>query len=179
MNLYKCCHCKKDLPETSFYRDSSKRSGYLPRCKECFKLYRTKESLRLSEKKMMQKYPEKRAAILKKYYENHKDSYRETQKKYRLTPQFKINHRKHNAIRRARKLKAFVEPVNYYHIYEESNRKCFYCGKPLNFKEAEFDHYIPISRGGLHNTDNIRCSCMYCNRSKGAKMPKEVCHRLV
>ena len=41
-----------------------------------------------------------------------------------------------------------------------------------------FDHYIPISKGGLHTTENIRVSCGYCNRSKGSKMP-EVYHQMV
>jgi 5-methylcytosine-specific restriction endonuclease McrA len=176
MKWFKCCHCKTELPETSFYRDASKVNGHLPRCKECFKLYRTKEVLRISEKIMRSKNPEKRAIILKRYYEKNKLKHKNTQDKYRQTLEFQINHKKHCATRRARILNAFIEPVNYFIVYTESNKKCFYCGKQLKFKEVEFDHYIPISKGGLHKKDNIRCSCSSCNRFKGAKMPVEVCY---
>lgn len=176
MKILKCCHCKQYLPEENFYRDKSKPSGKKPRCKECEKEYLDKENRRQYEVNYRKEKPDKRRKIMRNYYEKHKESHNETQNKYRATEQFKINHRQHSAIRRARMAQAFIEPVNYYLVYLEYDKKCFYCGKLLEFNESEFDHYIPLAKKGLHKKDNIRCSCAFCNRSKGAKMPGEVCY---
>lgn len=180
MKWFKCCHCGKVKSEINFYRDRHKRSGYKPRCKDCEKLYKNKELRRQYEKEYRQKYPQKRALILSNYYKKNKKKFKSSQDRYRKTDQFKINHKKHGATRRAREAGAFFEEVDYKKVYLEEGGKCFYCGKKLSFSDAEFDHYIPISKNGLHKRDNIRCSCMYCNRSKGAKMPEgEVCHQMV
>lgn len=34
----------------------------------------------------------------------------------------------------------------------------------------EFDHVVPLSRGGPHAADNLTVACRRCNRSKGAKV---------
>jgi len=49
----------------------------------------------------------------------------------------------------------------------------------LAFSAVEFDHYIPIAKGGKHERNNIRVSCLQCNRSKAAKVPEEVCYQVV
>lgn len=48
---------------------------------------------------------------------------------------------------------------------------CFYCEGPL--EPCEFDHFIPISRGGSNWADNLVASCKACNASKNNKMPWE------
>lgn len=48
---------------------------------------------------------------------------------------------------------------------------CHLCGGEIESrKDLEFDHVIPIVRGGGETWDNIRPSHMFCNRSKGAKL---------
>jgi len=54
----------------------------------------------------------------------------------------------------------------YRNVQEQS---CIYCGKPA--KHA--DHYIPLTRGGLHCKDNIVPACLHCNLSKNNHMPDE------
>lgn len=39
---------------------------------------------------------------------------------------------------------------------------CFYCGGPFE----EIDHVVPIKSAGDHTIENVRPSCMPCNRSK-------------
>jgi len=172
MMYIKCCYCKKYKFFLYFYKDKSKPSGFKPRCKECEKLYINRKNRRLYEKKYRKKYPEKRRKILKKYYKNNKEKHKITQSKYRKTEQYKINHRKHVNKRRALMKNAFVEDVDYYEIYIKYNCKCVYCNKNLTFDEVEFDHFIPISKGGFHEKKNIKSSCLKCNRSKGAQMPQ-------
>ena len=47
-------------------------------------------------------------------------------------------------------------------------------GKPLRRKNYEFDHhYIPFSKGGSHDPENIRLITRKENRKKGAKVPED------
>ena len=175
----KCCHCEQDKKEDDFFRDKYRPSGRKPRCKECEKLYLDKDKRKIYEKEYRKKYPEKRSNILSKYYQKNKDQHRAVQDRYRQTESFKVNHKKHCTARRARMNNAFIEHVDYQEIYDSAKGLCFYCGIKLEYKEAEFDHYIPLAKGGLHEKKNMRCSCMFCNRSKGAKMPEEVTYQMV
>lgn len=47
-------------------------------------------------------------------------------------------------------------------LLEEYAGLCVYCLKPA----AEFDHVVPLSRGGAHTKDNLVPACGKCNREK-------------
>lgn len=47
-------------------------------------------------------------------------------------------------------------------ILENKNSKCPYCRERVK----EIDHKTPLSKGGLHELDNLEMLCMDCNRSK-------------
>ena len=51
--------------------------------------------------------------------------------------------------------------------------KCGWCG--VSFKEVTptIDHYIPLSRGGMHDDSNLQILCLSCNSSKNDKDPIE------
>lgn len=174
MDWFKCFHCGKEKPIDLFYRDRSRPSGRRPRCKECEKLYIDRARRRQYEKDYRTNNPEKRSIIMARHYANNKKSHKRRQDAYRETDSFKNNHRKHAATRRAKMAEAFIEEVNYNEIYTNSGGRCFYCSAPVRFCEAEFDHFIPLALGGKHESNNIRCSCLLCNRSKGAKPPERV-----
>lgn len=55
-------------------------------------------------------------------------------------------------------------------VVRRDNHTCQHCGKHLKDDEVEFDHIIPISRGGSSEEHNIRLTCHYCNRAKGDKV---------
>lgn len=56
-------------------------------------------------------------------------------------------------------------------IFERDNYTCQYCGK--RGVKLECDHVIPVSRGGLHNDENLVTACLKCNRSKSDKLLSE------
>jgi 5-methylcytosine-specific restriction endonuclease McrA len=85
----------------------------------------------------------------------------------RLNPEAK---RERVRRRRARLKGATVERVDYRAILAEHGRLCHLCELPID-GAIDFDHVIPISKGGAHVADNIRPSHPFCNRRKGATLP--------
>jgi hypothetical protein len=55
-------------------------------------------------------------------------------------------------------------------VVRRDNHTCQHCGKHLRDDEVEFDHKIPISRGGSSEEHNIRLTCFDCNRDKTDKI---------
>jgi hypothetical protein len=51
-------------------------------------------------------------------------------------------------------------------IARRDNYSCQVCGKHLKDDELEFDHLIPISKGGSSEEHNLRSVCYDCNRRK-------------
>ena len=48
-------------------------------------------------------------------------------------------------------------------VWRRDNGKCVKCGSRENL---EYDHIIPISKGGSNTVRNIELLCERCNRSK-------------
>ena len=55
-------------------------------------------------------------------------------------------------------------------VVRRDNHTCQKCSKHLKDDEVEFDHIIPISKGGSSEEHNIRLTCFDCNRDKSDKM---------
>lgn len=51
-------------------------------------------------------------------------------------------------------------------IVRRDDYRCQHCGKRLEDTEVEFDHIIPIAKGGSSEEHNIRLTCFDCNRDK-------------
>lgn len=53
-------------------------------------------------------------------------------------------------------------------VWYKSNGHCWYCGTlPNPFSQFCIDHFIPKSRKGGDNIDNLVPSCRKCNQMKG------------
>lgn len=81
--------------------------------------------------------------------------------------------RKHEATRRARKLNQLAWlPDNYeYLLWVIQEGLCGYCMKILD--KYVLEHKIPLSRGGLHDWDNVCLACPTCNLKKRNKTADE------
>lgn len=55
-------------------------------------------------------------------------------------------------------------------VLERDFYTCFYCGQKGGI--LEIDHYIPISKNGTNEMDNLKTACRRCNRQKKDKMPE-------
>lgn len=55
-------------------------------------------------------------------------------------------------------------------VVRRDNHTCQHCGTHLRDDEVEFDHKIPVSKGGSSEEHNIRLTCFKCNRDKSDKV---------
>lgn len=51
-------------------------------------------------------------------------------------------------------------------IVRRDDYRCQHCKNKLQDDEVEFDHIIPISKGGSSEEHNMRLTCFDCNRDK-------------
>lgn len=52
-------------------------------------------------------------------------------------------------------------------VWQRDSGKCVKCG---GVEKLEFDHVIPVTKGGSNTERNIQLLCESCNRSKGANI---------
>jgi len=81
--------------------------------------------------------------------------------------------------KRARKYGVASEHIKKERVFEADGWRCYLCGcetprelmGSIESNAPELEHVIPLSKGGTHTKDNVRCSCRACNLNKGANMP--------
>ncbi len=52
-------------------------------------------------------------------------------------------------------------------VWRRDQGKCVRCG---GVERLEFDHIVPVARGGSNTTRNVQLLCEMCNREKGARI---------
>jgi 5-methylcytosine-specific restriction endonuclease McrA len=57
--------------------------------------------------------------------------------------------------------------------YETQRGTCFYCQRSLAHAQFHVDHFVPLSKGGTNEPENIVLACPRCNLSKHDKLPHE------
>ena len=81
----------------------------------------------------------------------------------------------HEMRRYALKCGSQVGPVDYEAILAEFGMVCHICGGEIETRATlNFDHVIPLTRGGPHVQENIRPSHKRCNVRKGNKLMSEL-----
>jgi len=76
--------------------------------------------------------------------------------------------------RKKHKPDRFIEPEVKAKVKADANWTCWYCGKmECDGAKLTLDHYVPFSRGGSNDEDNLVCACEDCNRLKAYMMPEE------
>ncbi len=70
--------------------------------------------------------------------------------------------------RKLRQIDRKMKPGTKKRIARRDNNTCQQCKTKLRDNEIEFDHVIPVSKGGSSEEHNLRVACSTCNRDKGA-----------
>jgi HNH endonuclease len=84
----------------------------------------------------------------------------------------------HEMRRYALKVGSQAGPVDYAAILAEHGMVCHICGCGIRSRrELNFDHVIPLTRGGPHVQENILPSHKSCNVSKGNRLMSELAGR--
>jgi len=60
-----------------------------------------------------------------------------------------------------------IPPAVQSEVYRRDNGKCVRCG---SLQQLEFDHIIPVSKGGATTAGNLQLLCRACNLAKGARI---------
>ena len=196
--LMRCTKCDTEFPWTiEFFSKSSTYKGkiyLLKKCRECIKAY---------DRQRWVEQPERRnnhAVSVRKSQTEFREEYRARHKAWRDANPEKVralwqrNYKKNGASHLAKNAQWRADNPDLCNVYRRNRRalesaggghvsasefrsiaekqagKCFYC---RTADIQEFDHFIPLIRGGIHEATNLRGSCLPCNRSKSVKMPWE------
>jgi 5-methylcytosine-specific restriction endonuclease McrA len=74
------------------------------------------------------------------------------------------------ARRRALKKATQTERIDFSEVLRSAYGKCGICREPFDLFGIEFDHIVPLAKGGTHTRHNLQATHARCNRSKGAKV---------
>lgn len=84
----------------------------------------------------------------------------------RLIGLWRCDSRAHAANARTAARGAIITPDDVIRCLTVCGFKCFYCEKAINPHSWHLDHYMPLSKGGRNEFNNLRASCKYCNTMK-------------
>lgn len=175
----KCSTCKTQKTLDKFNKNKDTIDGLINICKECVReynkiyYYSNKEKVKETRKEYYKNNTEK----VKKYELINKEKRKEQRKQWVENNREKIRKYaiadSHNRRQKIKETGLKIKTEDICSLFNQQGEICFYCKKTFSKKELTIDHYIPISKGGLHTIENIRIACKYCNSSKHAKMPEE------
>lgn len=159
----KCPKCKRDnLTESDFEKDRSSKSGLQWWCKKCSQDYENNNR-------------EKTRALGRKYYADNREKERQVVRAWRVANPDKV--RNYTRQYAARKLNAYVAPVDEVSIYNQCGWVCQLCGQPVDATlkwpdpmSKSLDHIVPLSKGGTHEPGSVHLAHLVCNIQKYNKL---------
>ena len=189
-----CAKCNTRHSTLLFNKDSSRKDGLYPYCRECQRaknaaIYQQQQPARLVKaaiyreghrdgiREKMRKYhadrPGQLAERMATFRVAHPDRARQIAKRYRQNNHDKILDRVH--VRRARKQQnGPVEKINRRKVHERDGGICHICNMPVSLLGMHLDHVVPVARGGTHTYANVKAAHGRCNLVKGNRLMEEL-----
>lgn len=173
----KCCTtCQTEKDIVDFNKNKSTKDGLHTQCKACLKEYRerssTKKLKRAEYQRNKSKYKEyftknkqKRSDYMKEWRKENADKIRENKRNWSKNNRDKVNRYK----RKRRDSRGLTEQEEQL-VLSKFNNKCFKCG---SIENLQFDHHIPLSKGGILEPSNTVLLCKVCNGRKTNLDPAE------
>jgi 5-methylcytosine-specific restriction endonuclease McrA len=157
-----CRDCGVPQPLTEeFFGTSKGRNPDSPHrwrreCRQC-----QRDQVRRSLATRMAEDPEAMRAYWRRRYANNPEVYKAAVRR-----------------RRARKYATRTEPMDLNAVLADLLDKygpvCHICGWEIPANAMDFDHIVPLARGGADAADNIALAHSTCNRWKGTRLPGEL-----
>jgi len=176
-----CTNCKQLLDDSCFHKNKSTKSGLAHECKECRKqrdsCYREshKDVLKVRKREW---YLKNRDSILD-LTDEQRASRSKRKKEWVLANQEHVrrykrewssrNRDKMNRYKRKRRDGVGLSEQDEVTVLERFGSKCFKCG---SVDDLQFDHHIPLVKGGALTLDNTVILCKICNGRKTCLDPE-------
>lgn len=159
-----CARCKVEQLTSEFTKDKNRVDKLKRYCKECCRLERAekRDYNRAQSKAWREANPERFKERRNAWSKSHRLQENE---RLRIT-----NARR----RRQMKLDSIVEEVDYNEILIRDNYICHICEGVVAPFQLQFDHVIPLDRGGHHTMENVKVSHALCNQMKGNRLMEEI-----
>lgn len=176
-----CRECLTDKELDEFPKDKYSKDGHRHQCNECRKAYHRKNSKLWYEKNRKVKIAKvmERERRLRKSGKWIKKPFRSSEeflererlrsKKRRQDPSYKRHHANYVRMYQVRKHQApgKATRVQLQARWEYYGGKCYICTEDA----TEFDHVIPITKGGTNWPANLKPICRSCNAKKSNIWP--------
>lgn len=187
-----CTLCKIEKPFSDFGKASNLKDGHKGQCKLCRKIEKRIYKAKNKERELIQQrewrknnphkikeYNLKYKVRIDTYYADNSDKVKSRVNAYGKTEQGKKVQHLSNIKRRAKKKSTSDDTITHTsleRLKQLQQNKCYYCGDELLYDvpfEVHLDHYIPLSKGGVHSIKNVVWSCKTCNLKKHTTLPTE------
>lgn len=161
-----CVKCGIAKPESDFYVRMSRGKPYRRRdCKSCEKA---------GAVSWQKENPDRVRENDRSRYARDPEKFKARMRAVRVSDPERVRAWDRNAlkVRRARISGARPAPVTRSDLdskLEFYGNRCAYCAKSLS--KIHWDHWKPLSKGGMHILANLYPSCPPCNQSKAATWP--------
>ena len=131
------------------------------------------EAKRAYDREWKKNNPDRVRAYAQKYYGAHSKEYKERAYQWRdRNPEEHASHQHRNKARRRALMEnalcaSCTPSLERATLAKWYGDKCLYCGGAFE----DIEHFIPLSKGGMHCWNNLVPACKSCNTSKGGKFP--------
>ncbi len=161
-----CSKCGERKPKEFFSKSRAVRDGLAVVCRVCYKQYWVEHRDEQLEKR-------------RGYYKRNADTFRAKQSAYYQTERGHRVSINSKANRRAAKLGGDgnvtgedLRLIRQGQMDEAGNLVCYWCHEVILPDETpHLDHWIPLSKGGRHEVENLHYMHARCNLSKSDKLP--------
>lgn len=72
-----------------------------------------------------------------------------------------------------RRVKSLARRWQRNHLLAKYGAVCYLCAEPLEIREITFDHWEPLSKGGVDDLQNYRLAHLDCNQLKADMTPEQ------
>ena len=155
----RCAHCDEVKSASEFHKAKNTVDKLASWCKDCARAYS------------------------REHYHAHKKARIASDRRYKHTFMGWLNNvaARHAVRAKAAGVESTLTGQELYEKLVETKSHCVYCGDKLTRqygpRELNWDHVIPMAKGGNNDAPNVVPSCQRCNSDKGERTPDEWTNR--